>query len=242
MTFHNNQEECSGIKIKRFFLKLCIIIAVFVLFGLILFGLAAADVHGDMFTAAAEDGLPAEFAGAVISDNYYFLTEERLNSYAAFVLNTSNQSHDEDISVTKICFDFNETVPSHMYAKVKCGSRDYVVAADCSISVNDNHISAELANFTVGKLPIHKLAVKTILSNADLGAAAEYISVSDLAVKVPSHFGVNMGEGQELAAVDILDVSVLDDGLELSTNPVVKDALTNAADILIDKLGDVFNY
>ncbi|MBQ1388164.1 MAG: hypothetical protein IIY78_00885 [Clostridia bacterium] len=215
--------------------------ALFVLFGLVAFGLASADVYSDVFTAEPDDGLPTEFVSAIIASNHYFLSEDKLNSYMAYRTDQAEKSNSSaDVIVTDVYIDFNGETPTKIYAAVKFKGRRFVVAADSDISTDSTNIYMKLSNVTIGKLPVPNGMINNILKIAESIPGA---TVSDNTITMSKHLSIGAGESFELVSIDIIELSVTDTGLDITTEPIVQNSLTDAAGSLMDKfgeLGDIF--
>ena len=225
--------------IKNILMTIAVIGLFAVLLGLICFKIAVADVNSGVFTAEPSSELAGEFVKGVLFNNEYEISEQELNSFAAYLIeqNAAAAEQDEDrFSVTDFYIDLRSGGVGRCYIRIKNSSLAFDISADCRSKLENNEIVISFDNASVGNLPIPNGVLSYFLKRTDLKLASAFIDADDLELHLPSHYGLTIPDYGEAVSIDITSLSPNDNGITVSTNPVVSDALKNVLHIFIDKI------
>ncbi len=224
--------------LKNFVMTLAILLLTVVLAGLVVFGLASSDVNDDVFNEQPSDVLLSEISSSVISQNGCTISEESLNSFIAYALGSVDAGGDR-FYVTDIYIDLKSS-DTMCYIRVSRGEISFTVVCECSAEIKNDKIVVYLGEASVGKLPLPEWAMKKLLTQTDLSLSSGEIDADDLIIRFPNHYGLEIADLGEIVSVDIRDLSISDDSVTITTNPILMDSIGNAAERIMDRLGDYF--
>lgn len=226
--------------IKKFLMTLGVIVLFLVLIGLFCFKLAVTPTNDGVFTAEPSAELAGEFVKGVILDGEYTVSEAQLNSFAAYMIGRSASLSDESdrCVITDIYLDIEQDEPWRCYLRAKKGDYTFDIAADCAMRIDDSELVLSFENAAVGKLPVSDAVLSYILGRANITMKAGYIDADALELRYPAHYGINIPDYGEVAAIDILTLETGGDSITVRTNHVVSDTVKDILTFVIDSIAD----
>ncbi len=228
---------------KKFATTFLISILFLVLTCLICFKMAIDVPQANIFVAEASDELPKSAVKSLLLKNEYFMSESEFNSYLQYLAeNTEKRTYDKDYYLlTNIYFDFQSDVPSKCYLKFRNSQRDMVVSVDVDIRKNGNSIDLTFSNLFIGKLHLPEFISKYYFQTTDFGDFSKYINADEMKAEIPTHYSLDIPDFGEVVSVDIIEISVTDSGVSITTNEIVKDSLSGIASSIVDNISEFLN-
>lgn len=219
---------------KKFLMTIAVIILFVILTLTLCAGLALSSVYSDVFTASPSAELPMTVVKNALTSSACTISEEELNSFAAYLISTGeNTAANDEFRLTDIYIDLSGNTPSKCYMRITNGTFTFTAAADCDILFGDD-LTLRFSNITVGKLPVPDAAAARFFDDIDLGEASKYADVGALAVRFPTHYGLDVTGLGQIVDIDIESLDVDDDSIYITTNGIIGDSLKSAFDSVID--------
>lgn len=219
---------------KKFLLTITVILLFAILTATLCAGLVLSPVYEDVFTAEPNTQLPINVAKNALTSSACTISENELNSFAAYLISTTENIDTGDFfRLTDIYIDMNASLPSKCYMRISNGTFTLIVTADCSITYG-NEITMSFSNVTIGKLPISDNIAARFFEDIDLGDAENYTHKSTLAISFPTHYGIEVPVLGEIVDIDIESLEISDDCIYITTNKIIGDSMQNAFDSIVD--------
>ncbi len=238
------------IKIKRAIkttLTVILIIILLLALGLLIaLGLAFQDENTDKYNSTPSYEPVKEMAISAAVSNEAFITQDDLNSVAAYLLELAkaNGYSNGDCTINAVYFEINTDTPSRIYFQISCKGKKLGFSADVNIMLNESSGNIEISfdNAAVGKLNIPNSLVLKALSMTDLEQSASCLSINDLTVAVPSSYSIEIEDIGTLVDIDIEHMELSDGQIYIQTNPIALDIANNIKNIFGNEISSITDY
>lgn len=256
-TFKDGGIHIKNKKIKTALTAIAIIILSLVLVFLICLKLALTDDNTDKYNTLPSFEPAQAIAINAVTSSQAKVTEDDFNSLVAYFIHTANETKlfSSNCKITAAYFDFNSGKPCRCYFQIEYKEKKLGFSADIDISMNEssNQINIAFSNAAVGRLKIPDSIVISVLKRTGIQDKTDYISIDDLSLNIPTHYGIDVPVVGTVIGIDIESINIYNDEIQINTNPIVNDALYDIVgsignrifdfigDHIPDSIGDYFD-
>ncbi len=247
ITFGGIHIKKKGNKVKTVLTVIAIIILLFILVFLICLKLATTDDNTDKYYTTPSLDPAQTIAISALAGNQASITEDDVNALVAYLIQKATETgmFKNDCKITGAFFEINSGKPCRCYFQIEYKERKYGFSADIDISIDEssNQIKIAFSNAAVGRLKIPRSLIISVLKLTGIQEKTEYLSIDDLTLNIPTHYGIDVPVLGTVIGIDIEAVRIYEDEIQIDTNPIVSDTINDIKGIIGDKISDfIDNY
>ncbi len=219
---------------------LLIIILLLLLGALICVALAFKDDNTDKYYTTPSIEPAQTIALSTVAGNQANISEDDLNQITAYLIEKANTLglFNDDCRITAAYFEINSGKPCRCYFQIDYKGKKIGFSSDIDIilDISGEQIKIAFDNCAVGRLKIPRSIIIAALKNTGLQNTTKYLSIDELTLNLPTHYGIDVPVVGTVIGIDIESIEIFDKELRLETNPVVNDALKGIKDKIGDKI------